>query len=261
MLKFVSTTILISLVLFSCSKDNESNTNFPLKNFFILNMNNKVKTLYYRDYKYFFKYNTNGLVTKIHYISANDTSIYMELFYDQYDRLINSNEYIGSECYKCSYEYLKDQVIINEKAINSTDGLQVKRILFYNSSGECIRSEIWPYDSNLGKPVFTGNYTLYAWKDNNVASCTAYYNNYLSNTLTFEYDTLLNPIRGLNNCLIPDLAYDTYLSKNMIKSRGNLDNNYVTKYRYEYKQDSFLNRYWYSNSNSTLFSDLYIEFE
>lgn len=266
MVKLIGRIILFSLVFYSCAKDNETVINFPLKDFHLIHTSHKVRLIDdYRGHKFLFKYNSNGTVSTVEVPLANDTALYMECYYDRYNRLIQSNEYdwlsdIGLN-WKDSFEYLKDQVILTETVIFPDEQYQLKTILYYNNLGECIRVDKWQYDPILGKTIFTGNYKVYTWKDNNVASLTEYYHNAYSHTLKFEYDTLANPVRGLSNCLIPDLAYGTHLSKNRITSSVNVDANITINYKYEGSQDSVITRYYYSNSNQRWVPDLRIEFE
>ncbi len=228
---FICTTF--SLV--SCNKD-DIDIHFPNKEFYNIEYNYTV------DYigKTKLEYNSRDIVEYI----GN------EFFkYDEFGRIIKSYETGIEDTTIYFYDYGYDRIIIDQYSPSG----KIKggrRILFYNKIGECIRQELW-YSENLdGNYIFTGNYKEYSWKDRNLIKMNEYWDYSLTSTKDFIYNDNVNPIRTLNNILIPEWAYQTYLSYNLVDTiltseYSSLGNGKDLFYKYDYSEIGKISRYVY----------------
>jgi hypothetical protein len=183
------------------------------------------------------------LVQKIY----RDSTLYTECKYDIFDRLIYSIEYLdlGESMYTYHYEYMKNKVIINVeyssyyKNTLVKDDSYSKYILHYNEIGECISNEVWFFNSSLKKNILVRN-TTYTWENGNVVLMTKKYDDNDSVIYNFEYDTSINPVRGLSCELIPEYAWETNLSKNNILKKTWISSigNGTSAYRYVFDSDN-----------------------
>lgn len=254
--------IFIFIVFLSCSNE-DTNIYFPLKDFRMIDSDKRISNIKTSDFIHF-DYNDKGLVQKIYC----DSILHTECKYDIYDRLIYSKETSEKEMITYRYEYRKNQVVINVEFSSNYNNILViddsnsKYILHYNEIGECISNEVWFFNSILKTNTLI-RYTTYTWENGNVVSMTQKYNDYESYIYNFEYDTSINPVRGLSCELIPEYAWGTNLSKNNILKKTWITSigNGSSTYRYVYDSDNSIEKQYYIKEHNRWHFDMFMELE